>query len=70
MGKGLQLLRDGGNNFRVAMAGIEHGNSRSKINHLIAFHIPQRGILRLLNKVIAHYAYAARRRLLATLIQF
>jgi hypothetical protein len=52
------------------MAGIQHGDAGGEIDHLIAFHIPQRGVLRLLNKVVAHYAYAARRRLLATLIQF
>jgi hypothetical protein len=52
------------------MAGIQHRDAGGEIDHLIPFNIPQRGVLRFLNKVAAHYPYAARSRLLATLIQF
>ena len=70
MGKGLQLLFNGGNDFWVAMAGIQHRDAGGEIDHLIPFNIPQRSVLRFLNKVAAHHPYAARSRLLATLIQF
>ena len=52
------------------MAGIQHRDAGGEIDHLIPFNIPQRSVLRFLNKVAAHHPYAARSRLLATLIQF
>jgi hypothetical protein len=70
VGKGLQLLFNGGNDFWVAMAGIQHRDAGGEINHLVPFNIPQRSVLRFLNKVAAHHPYAAWSRLLATLIQF
>ena len=70
VGKGLQLLFNGGNDFWVAMAGIQHRDAGGEIDHLIPFNIPQRSVLRFLNKVAAHHPYAAWSRLLATLIQF
>lgn len=54
----------------MPMAGVQYGNTGGKVDNFIAFHIPQRGVLRFPDKVVTHYPHTTGSRLLATMIQF
>ncbi len=59
MGEAFQLLPDGGDDFRVAVAGVEHRDAGGEIDVALAFDIPQFGILCARCVKIAHHADAA-----------
>ena len=63
MGKGMKLFFDGGDNFRMAMPGIQHGDPGGKINILVTFYIPHRGVFGFIGIEVTHDADTARRRL-------
>ncbi len=63
MGKGVELFFDGGNDLWMAMAGIQHRDTRSKVDVLVALDVPYRGVFRFIGIEVTHHADAARRRL-------
>ncbi|MNC08544.1 hypothetical protein D3C75_561380 [compost metagenome] len=70
VGKRMKLLFDGLNQARVAMAGIEHRNARSKIDILLPFDIGNGAVFSRLRKEITHHAHATRSSGQATLVEF
>ena len=63
VGKRVELFFDGGNDFRMAMAGIQHRDPGGEVDVLIAFHVPHRGVFGFIGIEVTHHADAARRRL-------
>ncbi|MNT11758.1 hypothetical protein D3C71_1454450 [compost metagenome] len=70
MGEGLQLLLNGSDHLRVAVSGIQYGDTGGKIDNFIPFDIPQRGVLGAFGVKAAHHADPTWGGILTTLIQF
>ncbi len=61
VGEALQLLLDGGDDFRMAMPGIEHRDAPGEVDVATAFDIPEFGALGAVGIKTGHHADAARR---------
>ncbi len=70
MGKGVELFFNSGNDFGMAMAGIQHRNAGGEVDILVAFYVPHRGIFGFIGIEITHDADTARRRLQTPVVQF
>ena len=63
MGKRVELFFNRGNDFWMAMAGIQHRDPGGEVDVLVTFHVPHRGVFSFISIEVTHHADAARRRL-------
>ena len=70
MAERLQLLLDCGDDLRMLMAGIDHGNAGAEVDIAVAVLVPDFGILGALGVDRARVAHAARNRDFPPFMQF